>query len=540
MMMVMRLASLLSVAAFALAAADSTKPQCPERMEWLPVLPQCQATCRDRRTARHYLENFAECHMDDGGGSCVCEQDYVRNDFYGCIFAEDCPSPTKPPLIHLGTKDENGGKGGGNNEYDEEYDPASGKEEANSRTHVMRLPSGTPRSTHSPPVVVEGSGEDATTTNACPEGSERQTLAKRCEPSCDDQRSAAARRFDDYSCATTVEECICRAGTLRDCDGRCISPALCPIPGILNCQSNEQEALLTVDCEPTCWDRRRVDELLAASSLCRADKPRCVCAEGTVRDTSGRCVPPGECPYNYDTICPLNEVYFPLREECEATCKDCRANIQFYALDGCRFYGFNCVCANGFVRIDGRCVEAFHCGRQQNNCPPAETPTLGHYGHRPRCVQLPGAATLVDDKLQRFCACADAEQICDADGNCMHIWECSRKRCPENEKLARISKNCEPTCADPRRPHIRLAGDEAAASAAAAHEPHDEGRQCSTDEWTCVCVSARRYARRSANYPLERCVPLRRCQQEVPNKPCPERQELQRPARHDDLRGRLR
>ncbi|KOB69475.1 Serine protease inhibitor 28, partial [Operophtera brumata] len=96
--------------------------------------------------------------------------------------------------------------------------------------------------------------------------------------------------------------CVCVEGTLRAANGSCVPEDKCPA----TCPKHEElsKCVQNLGRAQNCTQRNRP---IAYSRVARKScKKECVCVQGYLRDSSGKCIPENKCPG--DLVCKENEV----------------------------------------------------------------------------------------------------------------------------------------------------------------------------------------------------------------------------------------
>ncbi|XP_035909992.1 zonadhesin-like [Anopheles stephensi] len=153
------------------------------------------------------------------------------------------------------------------------------------------------------------------------------------------------------------------------------------------CPPNEVQQPSPICCEETCTTN-------CAAVLCPAQPPTgplvCTCDSGFVRH-KGRCIPRNECPVEEPVkFCGPNAHYSPCTPCCQQTCdNDCSKIFCIAACTGPP----TCVCNEGYVLHEGRCILPSECPRK---CPPTTVapPHRYYYTERPCTPVCPPGASL--------------------------------------------------------------------------------------------------------------------------------------------------
>ncbi|GBM98796.1 Zonadhesin [Araneus ventricosus] len=219
--------------------------------------------------------------------------------------------------------------------------------------------------------------------------------------------------------------CFCKPGFVRNRDGNCVRPSLCPVV----CGENEEFNTCGTSCPATCPS-------LTEQRLCPAGCVKgCFCKPGFVRNPSGKCVPPDLCP----VVCGENEVFQECGTACPANCTNPRPSCITNCVRGC-------FCRVGFIRDpSGRCVRPEQCPIV---CGPLEV--FKECG--PLC---PANCTHPNppkfgpnmDVCVKGCFCIEG-LLRHPDGNCVPPERCPSV-CGENEHYDECGSACPPSCADP-------------------------------------------------------------------------------------------
>nr|UPQ64758.1 zonadhesin-like protein 2 [Plectrocnemia conspersa] len=169
--------------------------------------------------------------------------------------------------------------------------------------------------------------------NGCQNTCENPTLSTICKGPC-------------------IPGCICAEGYLRDANGKCVLPKYC------GCGQNEEYSECGNNgCQNTCENPTLS---WACKGICN---PGCICREGYLRNTDGKCVLPKDCDCK---TCGLNEVYSECdNHPCQNTCEEPNRIASCSYAAGC-YPG--CICKEGFLRNNkGVCVPVCTCYTCQKN-----------------------------------------------------------------------------------------------------------------------------------------------------------------------------
>uniref|UniRef100_A0A182PRZ5 EGF-like domain-containing protein n=1 Tax=Anopheles epiroticus TaxID=199890 RepID=A0A182PRZ5_9DIPT len=144
------------------------------------------------------------------------------------------------------------------------------------------------------------------------------------------------------------------------------------------CPPNEVQQPSPVCCEETCTTN-------CAAVLCPIQPPTgplvCTCDAGFVRH-EGRCIRREECPVEQPVkFCGPNARYSPCTPCCQPTCdNDCSKIFCIAACTGPP----TCVCNEGYVLHNGRCILPSECPRKCPATTPAPPPCVYHHSY-PEC-----------------------------------------------------------------------------------------------------------------------------------------------------------
>ncbi|GFV25848.1 zonadhesin [Trichonephila clavipes] len=121
--------------------------------------------------------------------------------------------------------------------------------------------------------------------NFCPVVCGENEVYKECGTACP---ANCTNRFEQRFCPEIcVKGCFCRDGFVRDPNGKCVQPNLCPVV----CQENEEYKECGSVCQRTC------DNLGVQITSCPLPCAKgCYCKPGYVRNSDGKCILPTMCP----------------------------------------------------------------------------------------------------------------------------------------------------------------------------------------------------------------------------------------------------
>ena len=173
---------------------------------------------------------------------------------------------------------------------------------------------------------------------------------EKCGTACPDTCDNIGDGYNETSRPCTkncVAGCFCDKGFRRDDSGKCIKTEDCPCQ---ECGDHEHYTDCGTACPDTCDNYKGPNR--PCITLCVAG---CFCDEGYVRNDSGKCVKPDECPCHE---CGDNEHYTDCGTACPDTCdnyKDTDRMCTEQCVAGC-------FCDEGYVRNDsGKCIEPDEC-----------------------------------------------------------------------------------------------------------------------------------------------------------------------------------
>lgn len=237
----------------------------------------------------------------------------------------------------------------------------------------------------------------------------------RCTESCDKEECLKVR-------VPCEEGCFCegRPNIIR-IDGVCVKREDdCPEK---ECPDNE-EWTLGNDCSDRCPD-------IACEGRYWYD---CFCVEGYVR-INGECVPDKECDK-----CPEDKEW----RDCGNPCDDVCPNTKVFCPDKC-YPG--CYCKNGYVEINGKCVDPREYCPEDPCCGPDQVYRWGN-----NCSFVCGMENqYCDTGLRLGCFCKEGFRW--LDGKCIPVEECPQEcvevctpACPEGMYYTECGSKCKNSC----------------------------------------------------------------------------------------------
>lgn len=238
-----------------------------------------------------------------------------------------------------------------------------------------------------------------------------------------------------------TDKCYCRPGYRR-----IPGYSVCIEEDVCTCDYNETFNMCASPCEKTCRDPN--------PQMCTTKcERRCECNKGYIRDTiSGQCVKLANCPAD---ACPLNERWNSCIDSAEPICPELNISLQSVGLtpglapggaiptELCQ--GSGCVCKDGFVRHESKCILADTCPKSEMLCLKAneEWQTNG-YSCGLQC-SWPKPECADDIETQPGCYCKD-NFARDVNGDCKPESECCTASFQEYSQCA---PSCHPTCNNP-------------------------------------------------------------------------------------------
>ncbi|CAH0751880.1 unnamed protein product [Diatraea saccharalis] len=186
-------------------------------------------------------------------------------------------------------------------------------------------------------------------------------------------------------------------------DDRCILASECPP---VECtRPNEVWSSCPSDCLAENCENVN-DPFTVCNTLLLNCQPKCVCADGYYRNSSGICIPGKEC-----------EGYNPCLSRCAPTCAD--PNPQNCGKE----FNNNC-CQDGYILSErnGTCIRINQCPNGCNGDPNAvakQCPAI-----RPPTCKDPKGANTLEACLSYGCGCAPGYIKSETDGNCILPSQC--------------------------------------------------------------------------------------------------------------------
>ncbi|XP_039439707.1 zonadhesin-like [Culex pipiens pallens] len=253
-----------------------------------------------------------------------------------------------------------------------------------------------------------------------------------CPETCDTFNGLVENRACILLC---VPGCFCKDGFVRNKDGQCIPPSECPNPTgstptieIVTpvCGKNEIFSKCGTACPTTCDTILGLTDNRICPTICRIG---CVCQNGFVRNQSGQCVAPSECPgvSTPEPIttpkCASNEVYSQCGSACPATCETISGRTLPRVCPAVCIRG--CVCRAGYVRnAAGKCVLPYEC-ESSPECGPQEVYRECGSACPPTCrnVLNPNLEIACIDKCVAGCFCRDG-LVRHHNGKCVSPKQC--------------------------------------------------------------------------------------------------------------------
>ncbi|XP_055944317.1 zonadhesin-like [Argiope bruennichi] len=189
--------------------------------------------------------------------------------------------------------------------------------------------------------------EDCPVTVQCEENAHYEDCGTACPLTCENYNNPP-----DFCPAVCRSGCQCDEGFVQTKSGRCVKPENCPVRG--KCGKNAQyESCGT--CERTCDNYAGPPQACAAVCV-----QGCRCKKGFVRNESGDCVTPEECPVTSND-CPPNKELGEFGD-CPDSCYSLKHPVEFCTLR----LNFGCKCKPGYVLkedkvFDSDCIRPEEC-----------------------------------------------------------------------------------------------------------------------------------------------------------------------------------
>ncbi|KAG8198783.1 hypothetical protein JTE90_007093 [Oedothorax gibbosus] len=228
------------------------------------------------------------------------------------------------------------------------------------------------------------------------------------------------------------------------------------------CPPNEQLSDCDAHCQKNCTNFAKP---FPCPSICVKG---CICKEGLVRDTSGKCVEPKKCP-GRDT-CPRGEHY----EQCNAHCQhNCTTWVRPVLCP--RLCAHGCVCDKGTIRgPKGKCIKPEKCPKKdslfevqssqeevsESFCPPNEEYSRCSAHCQRDCSNWADEDFKCTDNCVPGCVCKEGS-VRGPGGRCIFPRQCPPRvqeveeipveatfTCPTNEHFTRCDAYCQKNCSN--------------------------------------------------------------------------------------------
>ncbi|GBP26747.1 Mucin-19 [Eumeta japonica] len=379
--------------------------QCPLEPPSPPTTPECGPHRVYKKCGPVFpdrCDSIYDPDHDHGDGcidGCFCEDGYVENEFGECVPIDKCPSPSCFDENEVFKR-----CGPGYDNTCQDYNNNKNGVVAASKVCVSGC------------YCKEGYARDeigfCVKLEDCP--AEPNCLLENevflsCGTSCPD----TCDNYDDGGRPCTrqcVRGCFCAEGYVRRQDGACVKPDKCPKP----CGYNEEYNFCASSCPVTCSNRFVADQW-SCIQLCRE---KCDCIPGTLRNSSGICVPTDECT---PPICKKNEEY----KSCGTACPDTCLNYDDpdrVCIDICVE---DCFCKEGYVRNDKwECVKPEQCPpSSQCSTKPHEVYTGCGAGCEDTCENYDKGDKVCTLECRSGCIC-EKGYVRRGDGLCVRPQEC--------------------------------------------------------------------------------------------------------------------
>ncbi|CAL1267801.1 unnamed protein product [Larinioides sclopetarius] len=362
---------------------------------------ECGTACPANCTNRLQPQRFCSTVCVKG---CFCRSGFVRDQNGKCVPPEQCPVVCKE------------------NEEFQECGSACPHTCDDLGKHIAPCTLPCRKGCFCKPGYVRNREGDCILPNFCPVVCGENEEFKECGTACP---ANCTHRLGHPQCPELcVKGCFCRSGFLRNSEGKCIRPELCPVV----CKENEQFLECGSACPLTC------DSIGTPNVPCTLQCIKgCFCKPGYVRDRTGRCILPHFCP----VVCGINEEF----QECGTACPaNCTNRLLHHSCPTTCVKG--CFCRPGFVRDqNGKCVPPEQCpvvcrrNEEFKECGLPCQITCDNLG-------IPAAACPIP--CTRGCFCKPGF-VRNRDGNCVRPSLCPIV-CGENEEFNQCGTACPATC----------------------------------------------------------------------------------------------
>ncbi|XP_015930600.1 zonadhesin-like [Parasteatoda tepidariorum] len=343
---------------------------CDEKEIFMSCGPRCEPSC----DAIH--RNPALCPGCQKG--CFCKPGFVRGPDGKCLLPISCPAAC------------------GENE---EFNSCGSACPANCRNRYPNCSKTCVQGCFCKPGFIRSSNNSCILPASCPiecyDYEEFKECGSSCPSTCTDRNPTCTSQC--------VRGCFCKAGYIKDSNGKCVLPSQCP----QTCPENETYRLCGTSCPITCHN-------IGKSVSCRQHCVRgCFCNDGYVRGPNGTCITPELCPMR----CEHNEVLKECGTACQLTCAN-HTNPGPCAAPCVR----GCFCKRGYVRnVKGKCISSNHC---PTRCKEYEVFTCSVRSCEATCDDDDDFSRPCTDRCTNGCYCRTGF-LRAPDGNCVQ-----RSRCP--------------------------------------------------------------------------------------------------------------
>ncbi|XP_055930162.1 zonadhesin-like [Argiope bruennichi] len=371
---------------------------CKPNEEFKECGPSCQTTCDNLGVPAGPCPLICE-------KGCFCKQGFVRDKNGNCVLPSLCP-------VVCGINEEFKECGSAcpsncTNRFQSLICPAVCVRGCFCRDGFFRDPSG-----------------KCVRPDQCPVVCGENEIFQKCGPSC--QRSCDNLLQSLGACALKcVKGCFCKPGYIRNREGKCILPVLCPIV----CEENEEFKECGTACPATCTNPNQPRD---CPKSCMKG---CFCKDGFVRDSAGKCVHPQFCPI----VCNENEVFKECGTACPHTCDDLGKPTAVCTLPCVK----GCFCKPGYIKNrEGKCI-------LPNFCPVVcgENEEFKECGTAcPATCTNPNQPRDCPKTCVKGCFCRDGF-VRDSTGKCVLLQFCP-VICPKNEVFQECGTACQDTCDD--------------------------------------------------------------------------------------------